>query len=40
MEKLWADLSLSKDYEPPEWHGEELGKRKKAVTEGKIVYTD
>lgn len=40
MEKLWDDLSSSKDYEPPEWHREGLAKRKKAVAEGKIAYTD
>ena len=40
MEKLWDDLSSSKDYAPPEWHGEELAKRKKALAEGKIAYTD
>lgn len=40
MEKLWDDLSSSKDYEPPEWHGEELARRKKAVAEGTIAYTE
>lgn len=40
MEKLWDDLSSSADYEPPEWHGEELAKRKKEVAEGTIAYTD
>jgi hypothetical protein len=29
MEKLWADLSSSADYEPPKWHGEELAKKEK-----------
>ncbi|MEX0661365.1 MAG: addiction module protein [Balneolaceae bacterium] len=40
MEKLWADLSTSADYKTPEWHGKELAKRKNAVKEGKITYTD
>ena len=40
MEKLWDDLSSSKDYEPPEWHEEELARRKKAVSQGKIAYSD
>jgi len=40
MEKLWEDLSSSADYGPPEWHGEELEKRKKEVAEGKIAYME
>jgi putative addiction module component (TIGR02574 family) len=40
MEKLWEDLSSSPDYTPPEWHGEELARRKNAVKEGKISYTE
>lgn len=40
MEELWVDLSSSPDYNPPEWHGEELARRKKAVEEGKVQYTD
>jgi len=40
MEKLWADLSSSPDYTTPEWHGEELARRRKAVEEGKTTYTD
>src|SRR6056297_1154858 len=40
MEKLWEDLSSSPDYSPPEWHGEELVRRKNAVEEGKETYTD
>jgi putative addiction module component (TIGR02574 family) len=40
MEKLWADLSSSPDYSPPEWHGEELARRKSAAEEGMISYTE
>jgi putative addiction module component (TIGR02574 family) len=40
MEKLWADLSSSPNYSPPEWHGEELARRKNAVEEGEETYTD
>lgn len=40
MERLWEDLSSSPDYVPPDWHGEELARRKKAVEEGKTPYTD
>jgi putative addiction module component (TIGR02574 family) len=40
MEKLWADLSSSPDYSPPEWHGDELARRKEAVSKGKTKYTD
>lgn len=40
MEKLWDDLSSSPDYAPPEWHGEELSRRKNAVKEGKVTYTE
>ncbi len=40
MEKLWADLSSSPDYTTPEWHGEELARRKRAAEEGKISYKD
>jgi putative addiction module component (TIGR02574 family) len=40
MEKLWEDLSSSPDYSPPAWHGEELARRKNAVKEGKISYTE
>ncbi len=40
MEELWEDLSTSRDYAPPEWHGEELARRKHAVSEGKVSYTD
>ncbi|MDZ7717328.1 MAG: addiction module protein [Balneolaceae bacterium] len=40
MEKLWADLSSSAHYKPPEWHGEELARRRKEVAEGKITYMD
>jgi len=40
MEKLWADLSASRDYSPPAWHGEELTRRKNAVEEGRETYTD
>ena len=40
MERLWEDLSSSPDYSPPDWHGEELARRKKAVEEGKISYTE
>ena len=39
MERLWEDLSSSPDYSPPDWHGEELARRKNAVKEGKISYT-
>jgi putative addiction module component (TIGR02574 family) len=40
MEKLWADITTSADYSPPQWHGEELQKRRDAVKEGKVSYTD
>ena len=40
MEKLWDDLSSSPDYAPPKWHGDELARRKNAVKEGKVTYTD
>ena len=40
MEKLWADLSSSKDYSPPDWHGKELQKRQKLISEGKVKYSD
>jgi len=40
MEKLWDDLSSSPDYAPPRWHGEELARRKTAVKEGKVTYTE
>ncbi|CAN5443619.1 hypothetical protein BH23BAC3_BH23BAC3_14890 [soil metagenome] len=40
MEKLWTDISSSTEYIPPAWHGEELTRRKKLVTEDKIGYTD
>lgn len=40
MEKLWSNLSASPDYTPPAWHEEELGRRKNAINEGKISYTD
>jgi hypothetical protein len=40
MKKLWDDLSSSPDYAPPEWHGEELSRRKNAVKEGKVTYTE
>jgi len=39
MEKLWGDLSSSPEYTPPEWHSDELARRKNAVKEGKIRYT-
>jgi len=39
MEKPWTDLSSSPDYKTPEWHGEELARRKSAE-EGKITYTN
>lgn len=39
MEALWDDLSASPDYAPPKWHGDELNRRKNAVTKGKIDYT-
>jgi len=40
MEKLWVDLSSSPDYTPPEWHGDELARRKGEVSDGKLKYTD
>ncbi len=40
MEKLWADLSSSPDYSTPEWHGDELARRKSGVEEGMETYTD
>jgi len=40
MEKLWVDLSSSPDYTTPEWHGEELARRKSAAEEGKVTYTE
>lgn len=40
MEKLWEDLSASADYSPPAWHGEELDRRKNAVNEGTVSYTN
>jgi hypothetical protein len=40
MEKLWEDLSSSPDYSPPEWHGDELARRKSGVEEGMESYTD
>lgn len=40
MEKLWEDLSSSSDYSPPEWHGDELARRKNTVEEGKETYTE
>lgn len=40
METLWNDISNSPEYSPPEWHGEELLKRKNAVEEGSISYSD
>jgi len=40
MEKLWDDLSSLPDYSPPKWHCEELARRKNAVKEGNITYTD
>ncbi|MDR9419726.1 addiction module protein [Gracilimonas sp.] len=40
MEKLWIDISASDDYAPPQWHHEELQKRRNAVKEGKVNYTD
>lgn len=40
MEKLWEDLSSSPDYSPPAWHGDELGRRRNAVKEGRETYTD
>lgn len=40
MEKLWIDLSSDTDYPLPEWHYNELGRRKRAVAEGKQKYTD
>jgi len=40
MEELWTDLSASPDYTPPEWHENELARRKLAVSEGKVTYTD
>lgn len=40
MEKLWVDISASADYTPPQWHQEELQKRRNAVKEGKVSYTD
>lgn len=40
MERLWADITSSAKYSPPGWHGDELARRKKAVAEGKVTYTD
>jgi len=40
MGKLWVDLSSSPDYAPPIWHGEELTRRKAAVKEGKVNFTE
>ena len=40
MEKLWVDLSSSPNYAAPVWHGEELARRKAAVKEGKVTYTN
>ena len=40
MEKLWADLSSSPDYTTPKWHGDVLARRKNAVKEGKLTYTE
>ena len=40
MEKLWQDLSRSTDYSLPNWHKDELSRRKQAVSEGKLKYQD
>jgi hypothetical protein len=40
MEKLWEDLSSTLGYAPPNWHGEVLARRKKAVEKGEATYTD
>ena len=40
MEKLWDDLSSTSGHAPPNWHGEELARRKTAVKEGKVTYTE
>ena len=40
MEELWTDLSAYPSYTPPDWHGEVLARRKDAVSEGNVSYTD
>lgn len=40
MEKLWDDLLSSPDYTIPKWHDDELARRKNAVKQGKITYTE
>ena len=40
MEMLWAELSRSADYSLPEWHKDELSRRKHAVSEDKLQYQD
>ncbi|MEX0610062.1 MAG: addiction module protein [Balneolaceae bacterium] len=40
MEKLWTNLSNSPNYAPPEWHGEELARRRDLVKERKETYID
>lgn len=41
MEALWSDLSRnSEQFEPPEWHREELEKTEQLIAEGKEHFMD